>query len=406
MSYPIEHIRNDFAIFRQQPELAYLDSGASAQKPDIVIDGMADLQRYHYANIHRGAYRLSEELTKSYEEARHIIAKFLNSSKNEEIIFTYNTTSAINLLAYSMGRGKILKENDVILISEMEHHANIVPWQIIAEDIGAKIISIPIHDDGTLDMEAFEALLKEYPVKLAAMTHISNVLGTINPIKKICQLLRNHDVISVIDGSQAVMHYDVDVKALDCDFYCFTGHKIYGPTGIGVLYGKGDWFDRLPPFLGGGDMIKTVSFEGTIYNEAPAKFEAGTPPIIEAIGLSMAIIYYQDKLLPYQLHAYEDGLYHHALDILQQYDGMRILGTAKDHAPIISFVWQGYHPYDIASIFDMKQVCVRAGLHCAEPLMRRLNVNASVRLSLGAYNHMGDLQQLDQALQQCQKLLS
>ena len=397
-------IRADFPLFRDNNDLAYLDSGASAQKPDAVIDAMQNTISYHYANIHRGAYQLSAALSDHYEKNRQYIAMFLNAPLSQQIVFTYNSTSAINMVAYSLARGKFIKKGDVILVSQMEHHANIVPWQLVADDIGATIIPIPIVDDGDIDMIAYKRLLKEHKPKLVAMVHISNVLGTINPIEDITKLAHDHGAWIMVDGSQAVMHTHVDVADIGCDFYVFTGHKIYGPTGIGVLYAAGDWLDRLPPFLGGGDMIKSVDFDGTTYNTGPAKFEAGTPPIIENIGLQAAVQYFQQYKCD-DIHKHEASLYDYAIDQLKQFPNLHILGNPKKKAPILSFIWDGYHPHDVATILDLNNVAVRVGLHCAEPLMKRLGITGSIRVSFGIYNQRKDIDTLINGLKQCQKML-
>lgn len=403
MAFDIVAIRQDFPLF-DDDKIAYLDSAASSQKPRQVIDGMRDIMAYEYANIHRGTYRLSENLSTKYENVRGKIATFLNAPSQNNIVFSYNSTSAINMVAHSLMRGRFIQKNDVILISQMEHHANIVPWQLICDDIGAKIIPIPLDDNGDINMVIYADLLSQYKPRLVAMTHISNVLGAINPIKEITKLAHDVGAFILIDGSQAVAHIPIDVSDIGCDFYVFTGHKIYGPTGVGVLYAAGDWLDRLPPFLGGGDMIESVDFIGTTYNTGPAKFEAGTPPIIETIGLDLAIDYYKAKA-SHEAHSHEMALYDDTKENLQKFNGLRILGNPSRQAPILTFTWDGYHPHDVASILDANHVATRVGLHCAEPLMKSLNISSAIRISFGIYNHKKDIDQLMVGLEKAQKML-
>ena len=395
--YDVDAYRADFPILsetmRGKP-LAYLDNGASAQKPRAVIDAMRNAFEHCYANVHRGAYDFSERTTAAYEDARETVRAFLNAGSEREIVFAKNATEAINLVAYSYG--KTLKPGDKVLITEMEHHSNIVPWQLLREERGIELGVIPVSDEGEFLVDAYRDLLDER-VKLVAVTHVSNVMGTITPAEKIVAMAHDAGAKVLFDASQAVMHMAVDVQALDCDFYVFTGHKLYGPNGIGVLYGKETLLDAMPPFLGGGDMISTVTFEKSTWAELPAKFEAGTPPITEAIGLAAAIDYVTAIGLD-RIAAHERDLLTYAMQRLSAVDNFRAIGTAPNKTAVISFTLGDAHPHDVATIVDQQGVAVRAGHHCAEPLMHRMGVVGTARASMGLYNTRAEIDQLAAAL--------
>ncbi len=396
-AYDVEAIRADFPAMSLQVNgkpLVFLDSGASAQKPSVVLERMDRMYRSEYANVHRGAYRLSELATENYENARKTVAQFMNASV-DEIVFTRSVTAAINLVAHSFGRA-FLKAGDEVVISHMEHHANIVPWQLLRDIMGIVIKVAPIDDDGNFLIDEFKKLLGP-KTKLVAITHCSNVLGTITPIKEITRIAHEAGAKVLIDGAQGIVHLGVDVRDVDCDFYGFTGHKLYGPTGIGVLYGKRDLLNALPPYEGGGDMIELVTFEKTTYREAPARFEAGTPPIVEAVGLAAAIDYVNSVGLD-RIAKHETGLRDYAMKRLGEIDGLTIIGRPREKGPIVSFTLEGAHPHDIATIIDSKGVAVRAGHHCAQPLMERCNVAATARASFAMYNRIEDVDALVDAL--------
>ena len=396
--YNVSAIRADFPALGLKINdypLAFLDSGASAQKPVQVLDRMDKAYRLEYANVHRGAYTLSQLATDNYENARTTVANFVKAKTPDEIIFTRNVTAAINLVAHSYGR-TFLRAGDEIIISHMEHHANIVPWQLLRDAIGVEIKVVPVDDYGNFLMNEFEKLLCP-KTKLVAVTQVSNVLGTILPIKKIVQQAHNAGAHVLIDGCQGIVHEGVDVQELDADFYAFTGHKLYGPSGIGVLWGKLDLLNTMPPYEGGGDMIENVTFEKTTYREAPARFEAGTPPIVEAVGLAAAIDYMTG--IGFQnIAIHENKLLAYATDGLTKIKGLRIIGQADIKAPIISFELDGVHAHDISTIIDSKGVAVRAGHHCAQPLMDRFGLSATARASIGMYNNTEDIDQLIDAL--------
>lgn len=398
LPYDVDAYRADFPILSETVHgkpLVYLDNGASAQKPKAVIDAMRGAFEHCYANVHRGAYDFSERTTAAYEGARETVRAFLNAKSEREIVFAKNTTEAINLVAYSFGRG-LLKAGDAVVISEMEHHSNIVPWQMLRDEKGVELRFAPISDEGELLMDKFAELLDE-KVKLVAITHVSNVLGTITPAEKIVDMAHAVGAKVLFDGSQSVMHMPIDVQALDCDFYVFTGHKIYGPTGIGVLYGKEAVLETMPPFLGGGDMISSVTLEKSTWAELPAKFEAGTPPIVEAIGLGAAIDYITGIGLE-RIAAHERDLLSYAMQRLAAVDNLRVIGTAPNKTAVISFAMGEAHPHDIATIIDQQGVAVRAGHHCAEPLMHRMGVVGTARASMGLYNTRAEIDRLGEAL--------
>jgi cysteine desulfurase / selenocysteine lyase len=382
----IARIREDFPILRQKirgKPLVFLDSAASAQKPRQVIEAMREAMETQYANVHRGLHWMSERTTDAYEAAREAVAALINARDPREVVFTRNVTESLNLMAHSFGRG-LLQPGQAVVISGMEHHSNIVPWQLLRDERGIELRVVPITDAGELDMEAFEALLADGKVGLVSMTHMSNVLGTYTPVERIVRIAHAHGAKVLFDGAQAVVHRRVDVQALDCDFYAFTGHKLYGPTGIGVLWGRLELLDAMPPFLGGGEMISSVSFEHSTWAEVPHKFEAGTPPILEGIGLKAAIDYVQQ--IGYEaIAAHENSLVDHALARLGALDGVHILGRAQDRGGVVSFALDRAHAHDVATLLDRQGIAVRAGNHCAEPLMHRFGVDSTARASFAIY---------------------
>ncbi len=385
-------IRAQFPILTQQVRgkpLVFLDSAASAQKPRAVIEAMVGAMETQYANVHRGLHWMSERTTDAYEAARDAAQGLLNAEDRSEIVFTGNTTGAINLLAHSYGRA-MLKPGQAVLISGMEHHANIVPWQMLRDAHGIELRVADITDAGELDMADYEAKLADGRVGLVAMTHMSNVLGTYTPAERIVRLAHARGARVLLDGSQAVVHRRVDVRALDCDFYVFTGHKLYGPTGIGVLYGKRDLLEAMPPFLGGGDMIASVTYEKTTWAEVPHKFEAGTPAIIEGIGLKAAIDWVQAIGFD-AIAAHEARLTEHALTRFAAIEGVNVIGRAQDRGGVVSFTLDKAHAHDIATLLDRQGIAVRAGQHCAEPLMRRLGLDSTARASFGIYTSVQEI---------------
>jgi cysteine desulfurase/selenocysteine lyase len=382
----VERIRSDFPILTQTVRgkpLVFLDSAASAQKPRAVIDAMVHAMETQYANVHRGLHWMSERTTEAYESCRDAVAMLMSANDRSEIVFTRNSTESLNLMAHSYGRG-VMKRGQAVLISGMEHHSNIVPWQLLRDSHGIELRVAPITDTGELDMAAYEALLEDGKVGLVAMTHMSNVLGTVVPAERVVSIAHAHGAKVLFDGSQAIVHRKVDVRALGCDFYAWTGHKLYGPTAIGVLWGKRDLLERMPPFLGGGDMISSVTYEQTTWAAVPHKFEAGTPPILEGIGLKAAVDYVQ--AIGYDaMAAHEASLTDHALARLATVQGLRIIGEAQDRGGVISFTMEGAHAHDVATLLDRQGIAVRAGHHCAEPLMRRFGLDSTARASFGIY---------------------
>lgn len=382
----IVDLKNDFPTLKRKvngKELVYFDNGATAQKPQVVIDRINHYYQEENSNIHRGVHTLSQEATAAYEEARRKVQAYINAPLEEEVIFTKGTTDGINLVANGFTRG-ILKKGDEVVISAMEHHSNIVPWQMACEYSGAILKVAPINDEGELLFDEFKALLSS-KTKLVAITHVSNTLGTINPVKEIVEAAHVLDIPVLLDGAQSVQHMKLDMQELNCEFYAFSGHKMFGPTGIGILYGKKEWLDKLPPYQGGGDMIKTVSFEKTIYNELPHKFEAGTPNIAGGIGLGAAVDYL-NELDWDTVHTHEENLLQYATEQISQIEGIRIIGTAKNKAGVISFVHEKAHHYDMGTILDQLGVAIRTGHHCTEPLMHRCNVTGTARASFAFYN--------------------
>ena len=399
-------VRQDFPILqrtvRDKP-LVYLDSAATTQKPKQVLDALANYYAQQNANIHRGVYVLSAEATAAYDEARRKVQHFVNARSAQEVIFTRNSTESINLVAHSFGLENV-GPGDEVLITHMEHHANIVPWQLLCERSGARLRVAPINDQGELLMDEFAQCLNAR-TKLVAIVHLSNSLGTINPVSEIIQLAHQQDVPVLIDGSQAAYHMPIDVQALDCDFYVFTGHKLYGPTGIGVLYGRERLLDSMPPFLGGGDMIRSVTFDKTTYADLPDKFEAGTPHIAGAIGLGAAVDYLTalgfDKI-----SNHESQLLDYGTAALSAIPGLQLIGTARNKASILSFVLEGAHPHDIGTIVDMEGVSIRTGHHCTQPLMDRFGIPATARASIAMYNTRQEIDQLVHALHRVREMFS
>jgi cysteine desulfurase/selenocysteine lyase len=384
--YDVARIREDFPILRQQVHgrpLAYLDNAATTQKPRAVIDRLTRYYTEENANIHRGVHALSERATVAYDDARETVRRFLNASESKEIVFVRGATEAINLVAATYGRAHV-RAGDEIVISEMEHHSNIVPWQMLCDEKGARLRVIPITDEGELRLDEYEGLLNER-TRIVAVTHVSNALGTINPVDDIVRLAHARGIPVLVDGAQAVAHMRVDVRALGCDFYVFSGHKVLGPTGIGALYGRADRLEAMPPYQGGGDMIRSVTFAATTYNDLPHKFEAGTPDIAGAVGLEAAIDYLDAVGLD-RVEAYERDLLRYGTMVLSGIDGLRLTGTARRKAGILAFVLEGVHPHDIGTIVDRQGVAIRAGHHCCQPLMARLGVPATARASLALYN--------------------
>lgn len=398
-----ETIRSQFPIFSQIPSLVYLDSAATTQKPKRVIAAIDHYYSNLNANIHRGVYSLSQKATDAYELARERVADFLGTENSNEIVFLRGTTEGINLIAQTFGRSH-LTAGDEIIISELEHHSNIVPWQILAQQTGAILKVIPINDQGELIIEEFTKLLNN-KTKLISVAHVSNALGTVNPIEEIIKQAHAKGVPVIIDGAQAAPHLKIDVKNLDCDFYLISGHKIYGPTGIGALYGKSEHLKKMPPYQGGGDMILSVSFEKTIYQEAPFKFEAGTPHIAGAIALGEAIEFIKEMDLAL-ISRHEDLLLEKAKKVLEEIPGLTIIGNPRKRVGVISFVLDCAHPHDIGTVLDQKDIAIRTGHHCAQPLMERLSVPATARISFGIYNTEDELSQLAQGLHDVRKLFS
>ena len=392
--FDVRQVRADFPILGRQVHdhpLVYLDNAATTQKPQVVLDAMSRYYTWTNANVHRGVHLLSESATQAYEGARTTVQDVLNAADPSEIIFVRGTTEAINLVAQTYGRRHV-GSGDEIIISAMEHHSNIVPWQMLCEEKGARLRIAPVNDDGELLLEEFERLLNA-KTKFVSVVHISNVLGTVNPIRQIVQMAHQWNVPVLVDGAQAVLHGKVDVRALDCDFYAFSGHKIYGPTGIGVLYGKHALLNAMPPYQGGGDMIQSVTFEKTLYNRLPYKFEAGTPHVAGVIGLAAAIDYVSRIGLD-AIAAYEHDLLVYGTTALNAVPGLRLIGTAKEKAGVLSFVMEDIHPHDIGTVLDRQGIAIRTGHHCAQPLMQRFGIPATARASLAVYNTMDELDAL------------
>ena len=399
MTFDVAKIRQDFPILSQTirgKPFVFLDSGASAQKPRAVIDAMRNAMETQYANVHRGLHWMSERTTESYEAVRDAIALLLNASSRDEIVITSSITASLNLVAHSYGRG-ILKPGQAVLISAMEHHSNIVPWQMLRDAHGIELRVCPITDAGELDMEAFEILLADGKVGLVSITHMSNVLGTYTPAERIVRIAHAAGAKVLFDGAQAIVHRKVDVQALGCDFYCFTGHKLYGPTGIGALWARREILESMPPFMGGGDMISSVTFEKSTWAAVPHKFEAGTPAILEGIGLKAAIDYF--LAVGYDaISAHERALTDHAIARLSDIEGVKIIGRAQDRGGVISFTLDRAHAHDVATLLDRNGIAVRAGHHCAEPLMHRLGLDSTARATFGMYTTHGEIDALADTL--------
>ena len=402
--FDVEEVRRDFPILDEKVRgkpLVYLDSAATTQKPRVVIERLDRYYRTENANIHRGIHFLSERATQAYEEARATVACFLGAADTREIVFVRGTTEAINLVAQSYGR-KFIGEGDEIVLSAMEHHSNIVPWQILREQVGAGLRVIPMNDHGELLVDEYERLFSDR-TKLVAVTHLSNALGTINPVKEVIRIAHGRGVPVLVDGAQAAPHLRVDVRELDCDFYAFSGHKLYGPTGVGVLYGKASLLDAMPPYQGGGDMISSVTFEKTLYNVLPYKFEAGTPNIAGAIGLGAAIDYLSKVRLDL-VAAHERELLAYATEAVSAIKGVRIIGTAREKAAVLSFVLDGVHAHDVGTILDQDGIAIRAGHHCAMPVMERFGVPATARASLALYNQREEVDALVGAIEKVKRV--
>lgn len=401
-AYDVSRIRADFPALTVQPygkSLVYLDNAASAQKPRAVLDRIERAYTTEYSNVHRGLHYLANAATEAYEDAREKVRAFLNAERAQEIVFTRNATEAINLVAYSFGVDRI-KPGDEIVVSIMEHHSNIVPWHFLRERNGAVIKWAPIDDEGNFLLDEFERLLTDR-TRLVAVTHMSNVLGTVVPVKEVVRLAHARGIPVLLDGSQAAVHLDVDVRDIGCDFYVFTGHKLYGPTGIGVLYGHYNHLEAMAPFNGGGEMIHEVFEDRVSYGEPPHKFEAGTPPIVQAIGLGAAIDYVQSIGKP-RIRTHESGVIKYAHDRLREINSIRIIGTTRDKGAILSFEMKGAHPHDVATIIDRSGVAVRAGTHCTMPLLARFGVTATCRASFALYNTQAEVDTLAQALLKAQ----
>src|SRR4051812_38297316 len=398
-TFNVARIRQDFPILSQTVRgkpLVFLDSAASAQKPRVVIDAMVNAMETQYANVHRGLHWMSERTTEAYEACRDAAAALMNARDRSEIVVTNSITGSLNLMAHSYGRG-IMKSGQAVVISGMEHHSNIVPWQLLRDSHGIELRVAPITNSGELDMAAFEDLLRDGKVGLVAMTHMSNVLGTVTPAVRIVRLAHEYGAKVMFDGAQAIVHRKVDVQALDCDFYAWTGHKLYGPTGIGVLWGRKELLEQMPPFMGGGDMISSVTYEKSTWAQVPHKFEAGTPAILEGIGLKAAIDYVQS--IGYgAMAAHEAALTEHALSRLSTIKGLTIVGQAQDRGGVISFAMNGAHAHDVATLLDRQGIAVRAGHHCAEPLMHRLNLDSTARASFGVYTTHAEIDALADGL--------
>ncbi|HKR29704.1 MAG TPA: cysteine desulfurase [Terriglobales bacterium] len=405
-SFDVERVRREFPILNQKVRgkaLVYLDNAATSQKPQPVIDAIARYYQSGNANIHRGVHFLSEHATGEHEAARQAVRQFINAARTEELIFVRGTTEGINLVAQTYGRAHV-GAGDEVLVSAMEHHSNIVPWQILCEQQGAKLRVIPINDQGELLLGEFEKMIGPR-TRIVAVAHVSNALGTVNPIREIVEIAHAHNVPVVVDGAQAVPHSKVDVQDLDCDFYAFSGHKMYGPMGIGVLYGKYKVLEAMPPYQGGGDMIRSVTFEKTQYNTLPYKFEAGTPDVAGAIGLGAAIKYLNSVGIE-NVAAHEHELLGYATQALSKLPGIRIVGNAKEKAAVLSFVMDGVHPHDIGTILDQEGIAVRTGHHCAQPIMQRFGIPATVRASFGLYNTTAEVDALVAGIKKVQEVFA
>ena len=402
--YDVNRVREDFPILSREiygRPLVYLDNGATTQKPRQVVEAMVDEYYNVNANVHRGVHFLSQQATDLHEASRETVRRFINARSTSEILFTRGTTESINLLAFSFGEAMV-KEGDEVVVSAMEHHSNIVPWQMMCERKGAQLRVIPMTDEGELQLEALEGLLHER-TRIVCCTQVSNVLGTVNPVKEVVRRAHERNIPVLIDGAQSVPHMKVDVQDLDCDFFAFSGHKVYGPTGVGVLYGKEEWLEKLPPYQGGGEMIKNVSFEKTTYNELPYKFEAGTPDYVATHALATALDYVSGLGME-NIEAHEQELTRYALERMQQIEGMHIFGGAKERDAVISFQVGDIHHLDMGTLLDRLGIAVRTGHHCAEPLMRRLGIEGTVRASFGLYNKKAEVDALVEGIERIRRM--
>ena len=405
-AFDVDAVRADFPILDQQVHgkpLVYLDNAASSQKPLAVIEAIAGYYRRDHANVHRGLHALSERATAAYEEARGKVARFINAPAPRQVVFTKGCTEAINLVAHSFGLAN-LGPGDEVLLTHMEHHSNIVPWQIACEATGATLRVAPVDDRGELRLDEFEAMLSER-TKVVAAVHVSNTLGTINPVQRMTELAHAAGAVVLIDGAQAVAHMPIDVQSIGCDFYAFSGHKMFGPTGVGALWGRQELLEAMPPYQGGGEMIESVTFDKTVYAEPPMRFEAGTPPIAEAIGLGAAVDYLESIDMAAAM-AHEQNLLNHGRDALLGVPGLRLVGDAAHKSAVLSFVVDGMHPYDMAPLLDREGVAVRTGHHCTQPLMERFGVNATVRASMALYNRRDEIDRLIEGIEKSRRFLA
>jgi len=406
VAYDVQAVREQFPILGRQVKgypLIYLDNAATTQKPQAVVDSLLHYYTYYNANIHRGIHTLAEEATAAYEATRDTVRSFINAATREEIIFTRGTTESINLVAYTWGMANV-EAGDEIIVSGMEHHSNTVPWQLVCERKGAKLRVIPVNEQGDLDMEVFHSLLSE-KTKLVSLVHVSNALGTINPVEEVIKAAHNAGALVMLDGAQSTVHLDIDVQALDCDFFACSSHKVYGPTGVGILYGKKALLEAMPVFQGGGEMIREVTFEKTTYNELPYKFEAGTPNIGDTIAFKAALDYVT-ALGRARIRRHEDDLLQYATGLIGDLDGVQIIGQAKRKTSVLSFIVKNAHPQDLGILLDNKGIAVRTGHHCAQPLMDRFCIPGTVRASFALYNTREEVDQLAKALKKAISLLS
>ncbi len=404
-AFDVEKVRKDFPILQQTVNgapLVYLDNAATTQKPNAVIDAISHYYRHDNSNVHRGAHTLADRATAAFEGARQKVASFINAQTTDQVIWTRGTTEAINLVAASWGRQQ-LKQGDRILVSAMEHHSNIVPWQMVAQACGATVEAIPVDSSGTIDLKAYTELLDEH-VRLVAVGHVSNALGSVNPVIEITRLAHEAGALVLVDGAQAVGHWPVDVQSLGCDFYVFSAHKLFGPTGVGVLYGKRDLLEAMPPYQGGGEMIESVSFKGTTYNKLPYKFEAGTPDIAGVIGLGAAVDYL-NAMDRAGAARHEQALLEYAQKKAQGVSGLRVIGTASHKASVLSFVLDGVHPADLGTLMDQQGIAVRTGNHCAQPIMDQYGIPGTVRASFSFYNTFEEVDRLFAALEKAKQFL-
>ncbi len=406
MSFNVNLVRKEFPVLDQKinkNDLVYFDNAATTQKPKSVINRINDYYSFENSNIHRGAHYLSQKATEAYEAARVKTQKFLNAKHSHEIVFTRGTTDAINLVASSFSK-KYLKKNDEVIISSMEHHSNIVPWQIACEDTGAKLMVVPMNNNGELIIEEYQKIISE-KTKIVAITHVSNSLGTINPVKEIIRIAHKNDIPVLIDGAQSAPHLKIDVQDIDCDFFCMSAHKMYGPMGTGVLYGKEEWLEKIPPYQGGGEMIKEVSFDKTTYNELPYKFEAGTPNVAGVLGFEAAINFIDQTGIE-NIANHENMLLDYAIKELKNFSNIKFIGLAKDRASLVSFVFDNIHPYDVGTILDKLGIALRTGHHCAQPVMDFFNIPGTVRASFSVYNTIDEIDVFINALHKTREMLA